>query len=406
MALVTRRNTKKTLKPGSPFSMTTSCYPLRALYHAYKDDWEIQGIPNLEVSSSPKVHQTEHPSLSKSARRSQFTVAIFCALTLEADAVNEVFEEIWDEEHENYGRAAGDHNTYTLGKIFRHNVVLVHMAGMGKGAASQAASSIRFSYPEIKLALVVGICGGVPSYLDGKDDIILGDVMISDGIVQYDFGRQFPDTFLSKAGPEVVARPRPEIRGMLAKLKGMQGQKRLETKLCQYLRVLQDRLGPKRAGYPGIDKDELFCSTYQHKHRNRAACKICSACGGGTESVCKEARELTCQQLGCQKGLLVPRKRLQEASMRGRPPEAKVRFGFVGSGDTVMKSGQHRDEIATRHNLIALEMEASGVWDNLPCLVIKGVCDYADSHKNKYWQNYAAATAAACMKAVLEEYVV
>jgi nucleoside phosphorylase len=48
-------------------------------------------------------------------------------------------------------------------------------------------------------------------------------------------------------------------------------------------------------------------------------------------------------------------------------------------------------------------MEASGIWDNLPYLVIKGVCDYADSHKNKHWQYYAAATAAACMKAVLEE---
>lgn len=70
-----------------------------------------------------------------------------------------------------------------------------------------------------------------------------------------------------------------------------------------------------------------------------------------------------------------------------------------------MKSGEHRDKIATQHNLIAFEMEASGIWDLLPCLVIKGVCDYADSHKNKYWQHYAAATAAACMRAVLEECV-
>jgi nucleoside phosphorylase len=71
-----------------------------------------------------------------------------------------------------------------------------------------------------------------------------------------------------------------------------------------------------------------------------------------------------------------------------------------------MKSGQHRDEIATQHNLIAFEMEASGIWDQLPCFVVKGVCDYADSHKNKYWQHYAAATAAACMKAILGEYPV
>jgi nucleoside phosphorylase len=69
-----------------------------------------------------------------------------------------------------------------------------------------------------------------------------------------------------------------------------------------------------------------------------------------------------------------------------------------------MKSGQHRDRIATQHNLIAFEMEGSGVWDYFPCLIIKGVCDYADSHKSQHWQSYAACTAAACMRAFLEEW--
>lgn len=71
-----------------------------------------------------------------------------------------------------------------------------------------------------------------------------------------------------------------------------------------------------------------------------------------------------------------------------------------------MKSGQDRDEIAAREGVIAFEMEGAGVWDNFPCVVIKGVCDYADSHKNKDWQKYAAATAAACMKAFLEQWIV
>lgn len=47
-------------------------------------------------------------------------------------------------------------------------------------------------------------------------------------------------------------------------------------------------------------------------------------------------------------------------------------------------------------------MEAGGVWEDLPCIVVKGVCDYADSHQNKVWQNFAAATAAAGMEALLE----
>jgi nucleoside phosphorylase len=371
--------------------------PLQDLYHAYRDDWEIQEVSKPEIPISQNPPQTEQ---TRPVSRSRFTIAIFCALPLEADAVSEVFEKILDEEVEDYHKAPGDGNTYTLGKLLHHNVVLVHMAGMGKGAASQAASSIRSSYPEIKLALVVGICGGVPSYVAGEDDLVLGDVVISDGIVQYDFGRRFPDTFLSKARPEIAG---PKLRGLLAKLKGVRGRERIEMKLSQHLGVLKNKLGPQGAGYPGMEKDELFEPTYRHKHHDPAACGLCSACKHGTDPVCEDARLLTCQQLGCQKGSLVPRKRLQGASANGCPPSPKIHFGLFGSGDTVMKSGQHRDKTATTHDLIAFEMEASGVWDILPCLVIKGVCDYADSHKNKNWQHYAAATAASCMKAVLEE---
>ena len=71
-----------------------------------------------------------------------------------------------------------------------------------------------------------------------------------------------------------------------------------------------------------------------------------------------------------------------------------------------MKSGHHRDEIAGREQVIAFEMEGAGVWDVLPSLVIKAVCDYADSHKNKNWQGYAAAVAAACTKACLNEWII
>ncbi|KAK0721325.1 hypothetical protein B0T21DRAFT_351288 [Apiosordaria backusii] len=73
----------------------------------------------------------------------------------------------------------------------------------------------------------------------------------------------------------------------------------------------------------------------------------------------------------------------------------------VVSGDTVFKSGADRDKIARRDKIIAFEMELAGVWDDFPCVVVKGVADYADSHKNKCWQTFAAATAAATTKALL-----
>jgi nucleoside phosphorylase len=67
-----------------------------------------------------------------------------------------------------------------------------------------------------------------------------------------------------------------------------------------------------------------------------------------------------------------------------------------------MKSGEDRDEIAAREKVTGFEMKGAGVWDEFPCVVIKGVCDYADSHKNKKWQGYASAAAAAYMKAFLK----
>ncbi|KAK7936576.1 uncharacterized protein PG986_015014 [Apiospora aurea] len=83
-----------------------------------------------------------------------------------------------------------------------------------------------------------------------------------------------------------------------------------------------------------------------------------------------------------------------------------VHFGHIAPGDSVIKSGEDRDIIAHRDRVIAFEMESAGVWDIFPCcLEIKGACNYAHSHETKPWQHYAAATAAACMKALLDSRV-
>lgn len=71
-----------------------------------------------------------------------------------------------------------------------------------------------------------------------------------------------------------------------------------------------------------------------------------------------------------------------------------------------MKSGADRDRIAAQYDLIAFEMEGAGAWDQVPCIVVKGICDYGDNHKNKGWQAFAAATAASVAKAMLGRYAV
>src|SRR5436853_4485737 len=94
--------------------------------------------------------------------RDEFEIAIICALPKEADAVEALFDETYDESGQVYGKQAGDANAYMTGRIGQHNIVLCYMSGMGKGSAASIASSLRVSYTRIQLALLVGVCGGVP----------------------------------------------------------------------------------------------------------------------------------------------------------------------------------------------------------------------------------------------------
>jgi nucleoside phosphorylase len=79
----------------------------------------------------------------------------------------------------------------------------------------------------------------------------------------------------------------------------------------------------------------------------------------------------------------------------------KVHYGLIASGNQTMKDGRTRTRLHRELNILCFETEAAGLMDNFPCLVIRGICNYSDSHKNKEWQGYAAATAAAYAKELL-----
>jgi len=121
--------------------------------------------------------------------RGDFEIAGICALSLEAECVYNAMDKIWDDNK--YGRGPSDDNVYTLGVIGEHNVVLVHMPGMGTIRAACAEGHLKTSFPHIKLALMVGNCGGMPRGTNNKG-LLLGDVDISKALIQYDFGKQYP----------------------------------------------------------------------------------------------------------------------------------------------------------------------------------------------------------------------
>src|SRR2546423_638141 len=130
--------------------------------------------------------------------RRGFEIAIICALPLEADAVTALFDKHWEDDGQSFGSAPGDPNAYTTGVIGMHNVVVAHMPSMGTVSAAGVAASLRASFNNVKLALVVGICGGVPYGPQHDEEIFLGDVIISQSLIQYDFGRQYPNAFERK----------------------------------------------------------------------------------------------------------------------------------------------------------------------------------------------------------------
>ncbi|KAM6516644.1 hypothetical protein FALCPG4_014822 [Fusarium falciforme] len=346
------------------------------------------------------------------SRRDDFEVAIICALPLEYDAVSYIFDEFWDEDGDQYGRATGDPNSYTTGRVGKYNVVLALLPHMGKTNAASAAASMRSSYGGLQLALLVGVCGGMPRGRDGE--ILLGDVVISKTVIQYDFGRKYPDKFVRKNTVEDnLGRPNKDARNLVATFETDRGLDRLEQQTTHFLRQLQANVAQTRRrgkyDYPGTAEDKLFEPSYRHKHHMSPTC-ICRDCFSDFDPVCDEALGSSCASLGCDDKHLIARKRLQaqpqsEHEGGDTTPQPAVHVGVVASGDGVMKSAADRDRLSREAGVIAFEMEGAGVWDEVPCIVVKGVCDYADSHKHKGWQNFAAATAASASKAILERYI-
>ncbi|KAJ4308983.1 hypothetical protein N0V84_011766 [Fusarium piperis] len=337
------------------------------------------------------------------ADRKRFRVAIVCALSREADAVTLLFDQFWDEDRDPYGRADGDTNTYITGRIGDHHVVLAVLPNTGNNSAAAATASLRSSYTGLKLAILVGICGGAPR-IAGLD-AFLGDVVVSKTITQYDYGRQYPGHFAVKNTiDDSLGRANRDIRSLLAVFEIELMRERLQIEASKHLKHLQEvsKQKQRRANYdyPGMKKDELYPPTYTHRHRTR-----CSVCTNDPDVSCESASKASCAEAGCDSTNLTVRERSGDV-IQGGDFSPEIFIGRIGSGNTVMESGEDRDRIAARYDLIAFEMEGAGAWDEVPCIVVKGICDYADSHKNKDWQNFAAATAASVAKAILGRYVV
>ncbi|CAG7927910.1 unnamed protein product [Penicillium olsonii] len=300
----------------------------------------------------------------------QYTVGWISALSDEF----KVAMAMLDEEH---GRPQStpleDTNMYHLGKIGAHNVAMACLPGgqTGTGPAAVVAENMRRTFKGIRFALLVGIGGGVPG--KGKD-IRLGDVVVSypngtyTGVVQYDYGKL-------KGNGHIQRKDwfSPPPRKFLSAVTSLEAY---HTRPKNPINRMLDFLDELGEDYTYPEPNETPDHLYKADHDHIPDAETCDSCN-------PEA--------------LVSRKH------RKYPSKPCIHLGIIASGSLVMKSGIERDKINQRYenSILCFEMEAAGMMNNFPCLVIRGISDYSDSHKNDEWRNRAIAVASAYAKELL-----
>ncbi|KAM3513179.1 hypothetical protein MY11210_003204 [Beauveria gryllotalpidicola] len=309
-----------------------------------------------------------------------YVVAWIAALPIERASA----EAMLDEEHAaptGFTRHQTDVNVYTWGRMGEHNIIIASLpAGVyGTTSAATTASSLLASLPSIRVSLLVGIGGGI-ARPDEDHDIRLGDVVVSQpdgttgGVCQYDLIKAKSGD--SRECKGFLGRPPTVLLNALASIQAEHERK--DSKVPCFLQEMLEknpkmgRRSKKNPGYchQGFDNDRFFKSPCSHVPG--PDCRGCDA----ADEVHRHPRDTT---------------------------DPDIHYGIIASGNTLIKDAAARDRILADvgEDCICFEMEAAGLMNHFPCLVIRGICDYADSHKNDQWQRYASATAAAYAKELL-----
>lgn len=295
-----------------------------------------------------------------------YTIGWICALQEEFEAACRMLDAEFEGPEMN---AVNDNNTYVLGRISGHNVVIgcLPAGRYGISSATSVAKDMVRSFPDLRFALMVGIGGGAPTR---ERDIRLGDVVVSvpqgglGGVVQYDLGKRLSNNRFQQTGQ--LDGPPQVLLGAIPEMRRRHNDQRKPDRVAEHLKLMDDM--PE---YHRPAEDRLYRADFEHKGG-----KNCENCDADA---------------------------LEERPRRGTSREVTVHYGIIASANSVMKDAKERDCYANdpELNVLCFEMEASGLMNSFPCLVIRGISDYSDSHKNYEWRKYAALTAAAYARELL-----
>ncbi|KAF4228327.1 hypothetical protein CNMCM8980_010175 [Aspergillus fumigatiaffinis] len=327
-----------------------------------------------------------------------FNVAIICASRQELTAVKSLFDEDYGIVGDISGIHPSDTNSYIAGRIGKHRVILTQISKYGKVFAAKTSFWLSISFPQIRICLVVSTGAGIPCTKDGQE-IRLGDVLISEGIIEYDLGKLLPGgVFLRKTGPMYdFPPPTGHIARLLNILRRRQAMDTMRERMFEHLDYLQATVGDLEAtNYPSAEENKLFPQR-----------SLPGYSGSDTYIVNSETRN--------KNGLLVAKcpsldaePRVGAWSWSNIPAieyfKPNVHFGWLASGDKITRSAEMRDQTAAEEGVIGFEWAGVGVWREFPTVVITGVGNYGDGYGTDPWPAYASASAASCAKAILEAY--
>jgi len=284
------------------------------------------------------------------------TVAVITALPVEYAAVQQVLG--LDSEWTAPGSGAG--LRYHVGAFAAtnggtHTVIATLMTIPGNNSAAAKATQVLSHFPNVSHIVMCGIAGGIRDPAGSEEgDVRLGDVVISDrlGVVQYDFGKILEEDF------EARPSPRPPSAQLL------EGVLYLTTASLRGVRAWEAHLA-ETAGVP-------------------FALRPADSAGARPGSVITYPND--------------PNRRA------GMP---RLFLGPIASANAVVRNAAYREQLRTKYNVRAVEMEGSGVADatwigEVGYLVIRGVADFADADKGNVWHGPAAAGAACVLRALLE----
>jgi nucleoside phosphorylase len=229
---------------------------------------------------------------------------------------------------------------------------------------------------------MVGIGGGIPPKVRLGDIVVGTPIGQYPGVVQWDLGKEEKGNKFTRTSS--LNNPPSLLLSAVSRLES--DHDLIGSRIPDYLKEMGSKYPRLTLKYLRSEsfQDVLFKAGYDH---NGSIPDHADAYLPEEE----EEEEKNCQY--CDKTQVIRRK----------PRDMRVHYGLIASGNRVIKTAAFRDKLRQDlgNNVLCIEMEAAGLMDNFPCIVIRGICDYADSHKNKVWQEHAAAIAAAFAKELL-----